>query len=471
MAPFSKTGGLADVAGALPVALAERGHTVRVMTPLYASVSHGGLKVDGAPLALTFPFGTQTAHFRSIEVAPRCTVTFVENSFFYDRPGIYVEKDESYVDNAERFAFFTMAALSGAQQRGFAADVVHLNDWQTGLGALALRTGYGARTPSLLTIHNLAYQGLFPKQMVKALGIPPSVFTIEGVEYYDELSFLKAGIQYADAVNTVSPTYAQEIRSPPHGTGFDGIIRGRTASPVVGILNGIDTREWNPATDVLLPAQYSAADLSGRQACKLALYEQTHLTPPAPGMPLFGIVGRMVEQKGVDLLQAALPPFLEHGARVVVLGSGNQAFERAWRELQARFPHRLSVTIGFNNALAHLIEASSDFFLMPSRFEPCGLNQMYSLAYGAVPVVHAVGGLKDTVLDIAHANGTGLQFREPTVDALRGAMTRAVELLRDTPRYARVQQQGMRSDFSWLHAAGEYERVYQSLLGRPGEVR
>jgi len=452
--------------------MAARGHTVRVVSPLYASVSRAGLTADGPPLELTFPFGTRTAHFFSAQVAPRCTVSFVENALFFDRPGIYVEKDESYPDNAQRFAFFTMAALSGAHQRHFAPDVVHLNDWQTGLGALALQTGYGASTPSLLTIHNLAYQGVFPKSAMVELGIPWSRFDVDGVEFWNELSFLKAGIRFATAVNTVSPTYAQEIQTAVAGMGFEGIIEARNAtSPVVGILNGIDTAEWNPATDVLLPARYSAADLSGRGVCRAALYERAHLDPPASGMPLFGVIGRMVEQKGIDLVLAALPPFLEHGARAVVLGSGNQAFEKAWRTLAARFPRRLSVTVGFDNALAHLIEASSDFFLMPSRFEPCGLNQMYSLAYGALPIVHAVGGLKDTVVDVGQVNGTGLVFREPTVDALRGAMTRAVELLRDGPRYARAQQLGMRADFSWGHAAGEYERVYQSLLVRPGEVR
>lgn len=464
IAPWSKTGGLADVAGALPRALAARGHTVHVVSPLYACVPRDGLSVDGPGLELTFPFGTRRARFHSVQMAPRCRATFVENALFFDRPGLYVEKDEPYPDNAQRFAFFTVAALTFAQQQRFEPDLVHLNDWQTGLGALALKTGYGATTPSLLTIHNLAYQGLFAKSTVAELGIPWSLFTLEGVEYWHELSFLKAGIQYASAVNTVSPTYAREIQTPALGMGFDGIIRARVASSsMFGILNGIDTAEWNPATDVLLPARYSWADLTGRGVCQNALYERARLDPPARGMPLFGIIGRMVEQKGVDLLQAALPPFLEHGARAVVLGSGSTAFERGWRELATRFPRRLSVTVGFDNALAHLIEASSDFFLMPSRFEPCGLNQMYSLAYGAVPIVHAVGGLKDTVVDLSQVNGTGIQFHQPTVDALRGALTRAVELMRDKTRYARVQQQGMRLDFSWSRAAGEYEQVYESI--------
>ncbi len=455
------------MAGALPAALAQRGHHVRVMTPLYAGVPRDALVDEAKPLTLTFPFGEVAAGYHSVEPRPRLTVTFVENAAFFDRPTLYGPPDQDFADNAERFAFFTLAALSGATHLGFEPDVVHLNDWQTGLGALALKTGYRPAPPTLFTIHNLAYQGNFDASVMGRLGIPWSHFTVDGLEYWQKVSFLKAGIQFADAVSTVSPQYAREIQTPEFGMGFDGLVRHR--APVLhGLLNGIDSTEWNPATDVLLPATFSAADLSGREVCRRTLLERAKLQAPAPGMPVFGIIGRMVEQKGVDLLHATLPAFFEHGACAVVLGSGAPRFENEWRALQARFSSRLSVTVGFDNALAHLIEAGADFFIMPSRFEPCGLNQMYSLAYGAVPVVHAVGGLRDTVVDLRDANGTGVWFHEPTADALRGALGRAVDLFRDPPRYARVRATGMRQDFSWQHAAGGYEDVYRALAAARG---
>ncbi len=300
--------------------------------------------------------------------------------------------------------------------------------------------------------------GNFPAPEMEALGIPWSRFTIDGVEFYQQLGFLKAALRLSDVLTTVSPTYAAEIQTKEGGVGFEGLLRTRAAQ-LHGILNGVDVREWNPATDVLLPARFSASELSGRAVCRDALFPAFGIDPPVNGMPVFGAVGRMVGQKGADLMQAALPRFLERGGAAVVLGSGEPDLERSWRSLHARFPRRLGLHIGFDNALAHLIEAGCDFFLMPSRFEPCGLNQMYSLLYGAVPVVRAVGGLQDTVRDVSEPDGTGIVFGPPTEEALTKAMMRAVDLFHDEARLRQVQVRGMSQDFSWGAAARKYEAL------------
>lgn len=456
--PFSKSGGLGDVSGALPAAMAGLGHEVRVVTPLYRTVKAHGAVPEAQPLALSFPFGEVVARFLRVELEPRFTVVLVDVPVFFDRPGYY-----GFPDDARRFAAFTTAGLSWAQREGFEADVVWFNDWPTGLGPLALKSGYAhtplGRAKSVFTIHNLAYMGNFPRSETEALGIPWSQFTIDGVEFYHQLGFLKAGLRLADVLTTVSPSYAREIQTQEGGAGLEGLLRTRSRE-LHGVLNGVDVREWNPATDVLLPARYSAADFSGRAVCREALLAAFGLDPPAPGMPLFGTVGRMVAQKGSDLFQSALPRFLEQGARAVVLGTGEPEVEAGWRALNARFPRRLGLRVGFDNALAHLIEAGSDFFVMPSRFEPCGLNQMYSLLYGAVPVVRAVGGLQDTVRDVSHPDGTGVLFGLATEEALSKALVRAVELFRNPHRLRQVQVRGMSQDLSWTAAARKYEQLF-----------
>lgn len=463
--PFSKTGGLADVSGALPHALAARGHEVRIVTPLYRSVSREGLR-EGRLLSLEFPFGRIEVRTWERVLAERVTIVFVDVPAFFDRAQLYGDPTD-YADNARRFTTLTMAALTDAQAAGFVPDVVHCHDWQTGLAPLALKRGYAGVFPdakSVLTVHNLAYQGGFQKSALPDLGIPWSDFTPGGVEYWDHLSMLKAGIVFADAVTTVSPTYAKEVSSTAGGMGLDGVLRAKPDG-VIGIVNGIDTDEWSPATDVYLPARFSDVDLAGRAVCRAKLLEEARLPPPSHGMPLFGVIGRMVEQKGADLLHAALPVFLEHGASVVVLGSGNASLEKGWKLLEARYPMRCSVKVGYDTGLAHLIEAGSDFFLMPSRFEPCGLNQMYSQRYGCIPIVHGVGGLLDTVTDVRGGEGTGIVFHGATVDAVQGALRRALELFHSPPLFQQVQQRGMRRDFSWAGSAALYERVYSHVMG------
>ena len=470
--PYSKTGGLGDVAGALPAALAELGHEVVVATPHYTTVrAREPLDKLDRTLALRFPFGTEVATYSVANPRPRQRILFVGNARFFARSGLYGDQRGDYPDNHRRFAFFTMASISACALLEFWPDVVHLNDWQTGLGAVALRRGYRA-TPlegarSVFTIHNLAYQGMFPKRAMDELGLPWELFVPTGLEFYDQLSFLKAGIAFSDALTTVSPGYAQEIQTPEAGWGLDGLLRIRN-HVLYGILNGVDVQEWNPGKDRYLPYHYGADDLSGKAKCKAALLNDFRLSRGGGerGPPVFGIVSRLVAQKGFDILLPALSWLLEQDVRFVGLGSGEIRFEQGLRSLQRRFPEKAGLFIGYDSALAHLIEAGSDFFLMPSLYEPCGLNQMYSLLYGTIPVVRRVGGLEDTVIDLDERGGNGIKFGPFDPGALVGAMRRALALYADEPRFQAVRVRGMRTDFSWKHAAREYESVY---LGRePG---
>ncbi|MFZ5471588.1 MAG: glycogen synthase GlgA [Myxococcota bacterium] len=474
VAPFSKTGGLADVCAALPAALAARGHQVTVVTPLYGSVKEPSLRPVGEPFTLRFPFGPVTGSLQKTRVGKNHEVLFIDQrDYFGGREGLYGEGEREYGDNHRRFAFFAMAALNAAQQLELSPQILHLNDWQTGLAAVALRTGFSGSpllsAKSVFTIHNLAYQGTFHKSVMDELGLPWELFTANGVEFYDQVSFLKAGLAFGDALTTVSKKYAQEILTPEGGQGLDGYLRDRAKS-LTGILNGVDYAEWNPAKDPATPQGFSAKDLSGKATCKKELLSRfgLPLDKGEKGSALLGVVSRLAVQKGVELLLGALPWLLERDVKVVVLGSGEPSFEQALRELKARYPARLGVKIGFDSALAHLVEAGSDFFLMPSLFEPCGLNQMYSLRYGAVPVVRATGGLDDTVVDLSQPKPTGIKFVDYSVPAFVGALRRALELYADTKRLFEVRRRGMAVDFSWSRSAAEYEALYLRLLEGQG---
>ncbi|BDG09296.1 glycogen synthase GlgA [Anaeromyxobacter paludicola] len=467
VAPWSKTGGLGDVAGALPRALAARGHRVVVATPRYGSIDPAGRGLRRVDLTL-HARGERAGAYVADGPAP---VYFIEHErLFGHRRGLYGEHGRDYPDNAARFAFFTRAALDLPAALGFSPRVVHLNDWQTALGAWLVRHekqelawARGART--VLTIHNLAYQGVFGKHEVPAVGLPWEVFRYEAMEFYDQLNFMKAGLVFADALTTVSPTYAREILTPESGNGLDPQLRHR-ARDLHGILNGIDVREWDPAADPHLPARFSRDDLSGKAACKEALQRELRL-PVRPGVPLVGMVGRLAEQKGLDLVAAALPDLLRQDVQVAVLGSGRHDYEELFRRVAREQPDRLAAHVGFDEGLAHRIEAGADVFLMPSRFEPCGLNQMYSLRYGTVPVVRAVGGLEDTVEDYdGFRSGTGFKFREYQPRALLTAVRRALDLYRDRRAWAGLQARGMAQDFSWDRSAQTYERLFESLAAR-----
>jgi starch synthase len=465
VAPYSKTGGLGDVAQSLPSALARDGHEVRVVTPLYASVK-GDLEATDKTLRLKFPFGLERAGLAVARPGPRHEVWFIDHPGYYRRPSLY----GTAWDEHRRFGFFSVAALQAAQVMGFAPDVIHLNDWQCGLAAVALQGGFagtslgGAR--SLFTIHNLAYQGTFPKSVMGDLGIPWSLFRTNGLEFYDTVNFMKAGISSADALTTVSPRYAQEIQTQEFGCMLEGVIRAR-ADRLTGVLNGIDDEVWNPATDVHLAAHYDALDFAGKAVCKAALRRRFGF-PEADRVsprPLFTAISRLTAQKGVDLVLAALPWMLARADfEFVYLGSGETHYENGLRGLAAQFPGRVGVHLGFDNALSHQVEAAGDFFLMPSRYEPCGLNQMYSLRYGTSPIVRATGGLDDSVTDAALPDGDGFKFQHFRPDALAWAMGRALEVWRQPQALDRLRKRGMGVDFSWRASAGQYEKLYASLL-------
>ncbi|RJS16588.1 glycogen synthase GlgA [Corallococcus sp. H22C18031201] len=465
VSPFSKTGGLGDVAGALPAALAALGHDVKVVTPRYRDVREGGRLVPtGASLEVRFPSGELRGPILSARLSERLEVLFLENEALYGgRDGLYGDMHGEFGDNSRRFAYLSVGALQAAQRLDFAPDIVSLHDWQAGLAALALRRGYAgtalARARSVFTVHNLAYQGQFPKSVMGELGLPWDVFTAEnGLEFHDTVNFLKAGLVYSDALTTVSPTYAREIQTPEQGYGLDGLLR-RRAHALTGIINGIDTQAWDPGADPFLPARFETGDLTGKAVCKRELLARFGL-PPADA-PVFGIVTRLAWQKGVDLLLDVLPTALQADLRFVAVGNGEGPLEDGLRALQARFPRQVGVHLGFDLGLSHLLEAGADFFLMPSRYEPCGLNQMYSLRYGTVPIVRATGGLMDTVE--GGLEGNGLLFEAFHPAALLAAIRRALSLYADPPRMAAFRRRGMEKDFSWAASARRYEALFASL--------
>jgi len=469
VAPFSKTGGLGDVAGALPAALAARGHEVAVVTPRYGSIEPAAHGLERLPQAV-HARGEGAALFRG--KLGGASVYLVEHErYFGHRSGLYSEHGRDYADNAQRFSFFVRAALDLPRALGFAPDILHLHDWQAALGAWMLRHEHGeapwARAArSVYTIHNLAYQGVFPKELMPAVGLPWEVFRYEAMEFYDQLNFMKAGLVFSDAITTVSPTYAREILTPEHGNGLDALLRHRTKD-LTGILNGIDDEAWDPARDRFLEGPFSAADLSGKARCKKALQLELGL-PVRADVTLVAMVGRLAEQKGIDLVAAALHEIMQMDLQLTLLGSGSRDYEALFTAASRERPDRVAARIGFDERLAHRMEGGADAFLMPSRFEPCGLNQMYSLRYGTVPIVRAVGGLEDTVEDFdGYRSGTGFKFREYHPAAMVTALRRALDVRRDARAWRGLVERGMAQDFSWRRSAVAYERLFEGLLARP----
>jgi starch synthase len=464
VAPWSKTGGLGDVAGALPRALAARGHAVHVVTPRYGSIDAEKAGFVRRDAALRVRGEAATIWVK----AGRPTTYLVEHErFFGSRRGLYSEGGHDHGDNAERFAWLARAALAIPGALRLRPRIVHANDWQTGLCPWLLRHEH-AQDPALagaktvFTIHNLAYQGVFPKQIVPFLGLPWDAFRLDALEFHDQLSFMKAGLSLADVITTVSPTYANEILTPEEGHGLDPVLRHRRGD-LHGILNGIDVSEWDPARDPHLPAHFAARDLTGKLACKAALQRELGL-PIRPDVPLAGMVSRLVDQKGIDLVVSALADILGREVQLAVLGSGSRAYEEAFARAARERPDRVAVRIGFDEGLAHRIEAGADLFLMPSRYEPCGLNQMYSLRYGTPPVVRAVGGLEDTVEDFdGWTRGTGFKFRPYAPQALLLAVRRALDAYRDRRAWHGIVVRGMAQDFSWDRSARSYEALYERL--------
>ncbi|MFA5042885.1 MAG: glycogen synthase GlgA [Kiritimatiellia bacterium] len=472
-APFAKVGGLADVAGALPKALRRLGYDARIVLPLYAGVNrarHG--IVFERPFTVQMGPRDYPAAVWSGRMAD-VPVRFIECGRFFDRPGIYGDTSGDYPDNAARFAFFCRAALETCRSGPFIPDIVHCHDWHTALLPFFLKTAeYSetrpARAASVLTIHNIGYQGLFPAGALSDLGIGPPDSIPGQLEYFGRINFLKAGIKCADYLATVSPTHARELLDFSSGGGLTAELLERKRD-FKGILNGVDYAEWDPARDPLLPAHYTAAEPGGKAVCKAAL-QRTFGLDERPDLPVFGIVARLARQKGLGLLAEIMPRVLDNMAiQFVALGTGDRFFESFLLNLARRHPRRAAARIEFSDKLSHLIEAGGDFFLMPSLYEPCGLTQMYAMLYGTLPIVRAVGGLADTVenYDEASGRGTGFKFQDAAPRALYNTIGWAVSTWFDRPRHiALLRRQAMRRDFSWDKAAREYSEVYAAL--KPG---
>jgi len=481
--PYSKTGGLADVAGSLPDAIATLGHEVVVVSPLYPTVKASGrpitalgkgveIDVDGVP---------QPGELHEDASAGPARQVFVEHEGYFGREGLYGDAEGDHEDNAARFAFFSRAVLAATRTLGFYPDVIHANDWQTALIPVYLRTlaskRHGIRNArTVLTIHNLAYQGLFPRAALLETGLPERLFNWRELEFHEQLCFLKGGIVFADHVTTVSRTYADEIRTEAHGCGLEGLLT-EISDRLTGIPNGIDHAVWDPSTDSHLAARYDRDDMAGKAECKRALQSENGLAVDA-STPVIGMITRLAEQKGVDLVADALDAIVALGYQFVLLGTGQPEYHERFEALAEKHAGRIGVHLKFSNAMAHRIEAGADLFLMPSRYEPCGLNQLYSLRFGTVPVVRDVGGLADTVTDatsdaLEKGTGTGFVIPEHTPEALVATLERALGVYRRPEAWEKLRQTGMDQDWSWARSAALTAELYPTLfmLGPSREPR
>ncbi len=473
--PLAKTGGLADVAGALPRALADLGQDVSLFLPGYRRAKSAGVELRDLGLSISFPIGDRTYDGRILAgklPGSDVDVFLVDQPEFYDRDHLYQENGVDYADNCQRYVFFDRAVLEALRRMGRPVDILHCNDWQTGMIPVYLEEMYrrdpvlgGAGT--LFTIHNIAYQGSFWHWDMPLTGLDWKLFNWRQLEFHGRLNFLKGGLVFSDLLSTVSPTYAREIQTPEYGYGFDGLLKARRRD-LFGIVNGIDPTIWNPAVDPTLAASYDAGTVSqGKPACKAQLQRRASL-PERPDVPLFAQIGRLDPQKGWDLLAESADELLQNDVQFIVLGVGHPRYHAMLEQLAMRYPGKLRVFLEFSNTLAHQIEAGADIFLMPSIYEPCGLNQLYSLAYGTVPIVRSTGGLADTVVDATPENlqaGTanGIAFQHTDGNALRWAIRRALELWSDKPTWSSLVHAGMTADWSWDRVAGEYVDLYRKI--------
>ncbi len=466
--PYSKSGGLADMVSALAKALGRAGHQVGLVTPLYAGIRERFPEIQRFDWWIDLPLGPARvqASVWTLQPSPGVTIYFIEHPGFYARSGLYGEAGHDYPDNPERFIFFSKCVVQLARYLQWQPEVVHAHDWQVGLVPIfslhqKLTDGWIRVPRTVFTIHNLAYQGNFPRPAYDFTNLPLDYFNPKGIEFYTYMSCLKAGIVYSDLITTVSPRYAREITTEELGCGLDEILRQRQNS-LIGILNGVDYEEWNTDHNPRLPHHYSVRNLAGKTKTKADLQREFGL-PVRPDVPLFASITRLAEQKGVDIQLGALEEMLAADMQFILLGSGSPYYETAYRSLQKRHSTKAAVQIGFDNTLAHHIEAGADFFLMPSRYEPCGLNQMYSLHYGTIPIVRVTGGLDDSVVDIAEDldRADGIKFGEYSVRALAKAIRKALVLYQRPELLQHYRTNGMRSDFSWDRTAQEYVEAYQ----------
>lgn len=468
--PYVKTGGLGDVSAALPPALKASGVDIRLMLPGYAPILE---QLEDVQTLARFPIYFGARDVRLVRgVLPGGLTAYV-----LDAPGFYASRIGPYVDSSgidwddNHYRFAALSRISadlGEIDTEWQPEIIHAHDWPGGLIPAYLRFKAGPVPKSVITIHNIAYQGLFPSYIMPLIGLPPEAYTPEGVEFYDKVGYLKAGLAYADHITTVSPTYAREIQDEEQGCGLDGILRAR-ADVLTGILNGIDTKVWDPQTDPALTTRYKAASLGNRDANKMALLQKFSLDA-STDRPLYAVVSRLGPQKGLDLLLRAAPHLLQLGGNLFVLGSGDKGLETAFRDLETRFPGRVRIVTAYDEALAHQLQGAADVMMMPSRSEPCGLVQMYAMRYGALPLVRATGGLADTVSETAPSQ-TGFVFTAPTPRDLEAALARSATLYQDKTRWRSIQKRAMEQDFSWDLSAAQYARLYQNLLDkRTGEL-
>lgn len=466
--PLIKTGGLADVSGSLPKALADLSQDVRMILPKYQALTTQGVNIR---YLCSLRIDNRSINILETRIPDsKVIVWLIDYPGFYNYPGnpYLDEKGEPWPNNAERFALFCRVAVEIAMNRvnqDWKPDIVHCNDWQSGLVPALLSLEYD-RPATVFTIHNMAYQGLFPSTAITTLNLPAQLVHPEGLEFHGFLSFIKGGLVYSDRITTVSPTYALEIQTPAFGYGLEGLLMHRKDA-LTGIINGIDMDQWNPETDPYIAEHYKPASINQKRFNKSELQRRLEL-PVNDHVPLFGLIGRLVEQKGVDLLLDCLPEMVEMPMQFVLLGSGEKDFEKKLTNFAHLYPDKLAIKIGYDEALAHLIEAGADIFLMPSRFEPCGLNQMYSQRYGTIPIVRRTGGLADTVIDslphtIADNSATGIVFHEANASALMEAIKRAMILYGNHDAWKKMQLAGMKKDFSWLQSAEQYLALYESL--------
>jgi starch synthase len=466
--PFASSGGLGDVCAALPKALARKGLEVIRMMPLYKDIDREKFQLEKCDVELHIPLGPVwyygTVWMQRFE---NVTTYFIHSEEFFERQGMYGHAGHGYADNFERFLFFQKAVVKLIDEWDLQPDLVHCNDWQAGLIPMLLYHGIdgtfrNGKEKTLFTIHNLSHQGWAPEEKFYMTSLPDSCYTMHTLEFYGEINALKGGLVGATAINAVSPTYAKEIQTPRFGCKLDGVLRERK-SVLHGILNGIDYSRWDPKSDQYLAANYSVDDLSGKATCKHALQQAAGLKPD-PHIPVLGIITRLTPQKGVDLVMETIERIVDTGAQLVLLGTGDPYYEQACLEWAERWPHQVCSWIEFSNEKAHVIEAGADIFLMPSEFEPCGQNQLYSMRYGTIPLVHAVGGLEDSVSDVGKKAGTGFKFHGYAADGFIQCLERALKLFSKTTKWDALMKRAMKQDFSVRHMANDYIELYTSIL-------
>ncbi len=466
--PFAKTGGLADVVGALPPALAALGHEVSVYLPRYKQTRLAEART--LLRSVTVPFDDRYRFCSVLDGGRSAGVQFhfIEYPEFFERDGLYGASGADFPDNAERFALYSRAVLEASKILGV-PDVFHCHDWQSALVPILLRSVYAGdpalrAVPAVFTIHNMGYQGLFPPETLPLLMLPWDLFTVDKLEYFGKVNLLKGALTYSDYITTVSRKYSQEIQTAEYGFGLEGVLRAR-ASTVSGILNGVDYNEWSPEKDKFIAARYSPADLAGKAACRSDLLGEFGISGAGPGLPVIGIVSRFAAQKGFDLIAQVADRLAREEMIVVALGSGDKEYEDLFRTLNQQYPQKFALKVAYDNKIAHKIEAGADMFLMPSRYEPCGLNQIYSLKYGTVPIVRATGGLDDTIepWDAVTGRGTGFKFSDYSGEALLQSVRAALAAFEDTSAWHTLMRNGMSKDFSWTSSAREYVRTYEKV--------